>query len=338
MDGSPLPGIIIFIICLIGSMACSAFETAFASVGRARMMSVADSDDKRRSKRAERVLYVLDRFDAALSANLICNNVFNIGCASASTMIALSVGGGGAVAVATALTTVIVFFSAEILPKRFAKDCPEAVATAAAPIMIFAMRILRPFVAMFTAMTHAVNRILFGKSGAPVTYTEHEVGKLVETVAADTELSPEHGSLIRSAYGITATSVSDIETSWKNVSKLPVDASRDAVVSIARSVQHSRFPVVDENGAPVGVLHIRSYLRSCIGGETSDIRDVMWQPYFVDADTPADDALSEMSKARTSIAIVKKKSGEVSGIVTVEDILEYLVGDMDDETDAEENI
>ena len=150
-------------------MACSAFETAFASVGRARMMSVADSDDKRRSKRAERVLYVLDRFDAALSANLICNNVFNIGCASASTMIALSVGGGGAVAVATALTTVIVFFSAEILPKRFAKDCPEAVATAAAPIMIFAMRILRPFVAMFTALTHAVNRILFGKSGAPVT-------------------------------------------------------------------------------------------------------------------------------------------------------------------------
>ena len=337
MDDSPLPGIIIFLICLAGSMICSAVETAFATVGRAKMMSIADGGDRRAARRASRVLFVLDRFDAALSANLICNNVFNIGCAGAATVIALNIGGDAAVVAATVLTTVVVFFSAEMLPKRFAKDCPEAVAMSVAPAVIFAVKILKPFVAVLTAMSGVLTRLLLGRSGGSVTYTENEVEKLVDAVASDAELPTEHGSLIRSAYEFSAVPVSDIETSWKNTSKLPVDADRDSVISIARSVQHSRFPVVD-GGEPIGVLHIRSYLRSCIEDGEADIRRVMWKPYFIDGDTPADHALSEMSRNKTSLAFVRGADGGVSGIVTVEDIIEYLVGDMDDETDAEDDI
>lgn len=339
LDGSPLPGIILFIICLLGSMVCSAVETAFTAVGRAKMMSLADGEDRRVSKRAGRVIYVLDRFDAALSANLICNNVFNIGCANAATLIAIGLGGGVAVVIATALTTLIVFFSAEMLPKRFAKDCPEFVAMNTASAVIFAVKALRPFVAVFTAMTNALTRLFLGRSGRSVTYTEHEVESLVDAVAADTEASaPEHGSLIRSAYEFTALPVSDIETSWKNTVKLPLDADRDTIVSIARSVQHSRFPVIDADGAPAGVLYIRSYLRSCIKGQSADVRELMWRPHYIDADTPADHALADMSKNKTSLSFVRRADGVVTGIVTVEDIIEYLVGDMDDETDAEENV
>lgn len=333
MDDSPWPSIAVFLICLFGSHICSASETAFASVGRAKMMSLSEEGNKR----ADRVLSVLDMFDDALSAILICNNIFNIGCATAATVLALNIGGGGTVAIATLLSTLIIFLSAEMLPKKFAKDCPEFFAMSIAPVMLFTIRVLRPLTSVLTAFTHAVTRILFGKSGADVTYTENEVEELIETVAEAKETSPEHGSLIRSAYDITAVPVSNIETSWKNTCKLPVDADRDTVISISRSVQHTRFPVI-ENGEPVGVLIIRRYLRTCVTDGACSVRDVMAPPFFVNADMPADHALSAMSREKTSLAFVMRGDGSVSGIVTVEDILEYLVGDMDDETDTEDDV
>lgn len=333
MDDSPLPSIIVFFVCLLGSLICSAAETAFASVGRAKMMSASDAGDRR----ALRVLSVLDRFDDALSANLICNNVFNIGCATAATVIAINVGGSGAVAAATVLTTVIVFFASEMLPKKFAKDCPEIAAMALAPVVLFMTSALRPLTAVLTALTHTITRILFGKAQAQVTYTENEVEAMIETVADNETLPPEHGNLIRSAYDFTALPVSDIETSWNNTYKLPADADRDAVIAVARSVQHTRFPVVIDS-QPVGVLHIRRYLRSCIRDGVSDIQKIMSPPHFVSADMPADHVLSLMSSAKTSLSFVRRENGEISGIVTVEDILEYLVGDMDDETDTEDNV
>ncbi len=333
MDDSPLPSIIVFVLCLFGSMVCSGAETAFASVGRAKMMSLSDEGDKR----ARRVVRVLDSFDSALSAILICNNVFNIGCATAATLIAMRVGGSFAITAATLISTVIIFLTAEMLPKRFAKDCPEVTAKALSPVMLASIKLLRPLIAAITFVTGLFSRILLGKSKAEVTYTENEVEALVDTVAVDEEQPPEHGSLIKSAFGISGTPLSDIETSWKNTVKLPCDADRDTVIAISRSVQHTRFPVV-ENGTPVGVLNIRIYLRASIRHGVSDIRDIMSPPYFIPADTPANVALSEMSREKTSIAFVTREGGEVSGIVTVEDILEYLVGDMDDETDTEENV
>ncbi len=336
MDGSPLPGVLVFIICLLGSMVCSAVETAFSLVSgsrRAKMMSLAEDGDKR----ARRVISVLERFDSALSANLICNNVFNIGCATAATVIAMRVGGSAAVAAATALTTLIVFLSAEMLPKKFAKDCPELVALACAPAVLFTVKALRPITAVLTAATKLVTRLFFRGAKGQVTFTENEVEALIDTVADDEALPPEHGSLIRSAYGVTTLHVSDIETSWTHVNKLPLDADRDTVVSVARSVQHTRFPVI-KDGVPVGVLHIRKYLRSCIENGQADIGKAMTPPLFLDGDMPADHALSEMSRKKTSLAFVRRAGGEVTGIVTVEDILEYLVGDMEDETDTEDNV
>lgn len=314
-------------------MICSAAETAFASVGKAKMMSRAEEGDKR----ARRVLSVLERFDSALSANLICNNVFNIGCATAATLIALHIGGTYAVTAATLISTVIIFLSAEMLPKRFAKDCPELTAKALAPLMLFATGALKPFIAAIGAVTHLFTRIVLGKSKAEVTYTENEVEALIDTVADDETVPPEHGSLIRSAFGLSGTPISDIETSWKNTIKLPLDADRDTVIAISRSVQHTRFPIVS-GGRPVGVLNIRIYLRESIKRGKVDICEIMSPPYYISADMPADHALAEMSREKTSIAFLTRPDGSVSGIVTVEDILEYLVGDMDDETDTEENV
>ncbi len=333
MDDSPLPSILIFVVCLIGSTLCSAAETAFASVGRAKIMSLSDDGDKR----ADRVLTVLDMFDDTLSANLICNNIFNNSCATAATAIAIGIGGAGSVTVSTILTTVIVFFTAEMLPKKFAKACPEIVAAALAPAIIFIVRVLKPLTVLLTKTTSVITHLLFGKSQAEVTYTANEVETLIDTVAEDKALSPEHGSLIKSAYDITALPVASIETSWKNTTKLPSDADYDTIISIARSVQHTRFPVV-ENGKPIGVLHIRMYLKARVTNGKADIKSIMTEPLFISEYTPADHALSEMSKHKTSIAFVTRDGGEVSGIVTVEDILESLVGKMDDETDTEDNV
>ena len=337
MDGSPLRSIIIFIICLFGCMICASSETAFSSVSRVRMMSRADAGDKR----AKRVLSILDNFDDALSATLICNNVCSIGCATASTVIAVKIGGNAAVTIATVITTLIVFFTAEMLPKKFAKDCAEFFAPLISGPISVLIKVIKPFIIFFNMITHGISRIFFGKDEKNLTYTENELEDIIDNITDEENQPQAQSGLIRSAFTFSDIRLKDIQTSWGVTYKLPYDADYNMIMKIVKVSPHTRFPVV-RGETPVGVLHIRHYLKYCIDNNVrANAADVMTEPLFIDCEITADDAISLLSRHKTNLAFITESDGDtkkITGIVTVEDILECLVGDINDESDKEASL
>lgn len=337
MDDVPARSIIIFLLCIFGMMVCSATETALTSVNRVRIMSRAADGDRR----AKRVLYILDNFDRALTTTLICSNIFSTGCATVSAVIAIRIGGDAAVAAATAIATIIVFFAAEMLPKSFGMDRSEYFSLLIAPVIIGAMKLLRPFVAAFTAITRFISGLFIRDNSTSATYTEEELHDIVDTIADEGAIEPEKGQLIKSALNFSDVIVENIMTPWDRTEKIRKDASFDEVMAVYSKSKHTRFPLIDDEGRPAGLLHIRLFLKSYLQNSVKPTAgEVSSEPFYVDSKTPAEMALREMSERKTNLAFVTSRPDEKStytetvGIVTVEDILESLVGDISDESDV----
>jgi len=199
MDDVPARSIILFLLCIFGMMVCSATETALTSVNRVRIMSRAADGDRR----AMRVLYVLTNFDRALTTTLICSNIFSTGCATVSAVIAIRIGGDAAVAAATAIATIIVFFAAEMLPKSFGMNRSEYFSVLIAPVIIGAMKLLRPLVAAFTAVSRFFSRLFIKDNSTSATYTEEELHDIVNTIADEGTIEPEKSQLIKSALNFS---------------------------------------------------------------------------------------------------------------------------------------
>lgn len=337
MDDVPSRSIIVFLLCIFGMMVCSATETALTSVNRVRIMSRAADGDRR----ARRVLYILDNFDRALTTTLICSNIFSTGCATVSAVIAIRIGGDAAVAAATAIATIIVFFAAEMLPKSFGMDRSEYFSVLIAPVLIGAMKFLRPFVVAFTAITRFISRLFIRDNSTSATYTEEELHDIVNTIADNGTIEPNRSQLIKSALNFSDVLVENIMTPWEKTKKIRKEASFDEVMDIYSKSKHTRFPLVDEKERPIGLLHIRLFLKSCLQNDIKpNVTEVASEPFYIDSKTPAEIALREMSERKTNLAFVTSRPDEKSthtetvGIVTVEDILESLVGDISDESDV----
>ena len=336
MDDVPARSIILFLLCIFGMMVCSATETALTSVNRVRIMSRAADGDRR----AMRVLYVLTNFDRALTTTLICSNIFSTGCATVSAVIAIRIGGDAAVAAATAIATIIVFFAAEMLPKSFGMNRSEYFSVLIAPVIIGAMKLLRPLVAAFTAVSRFFSRLFIKDNSTSATYTEEELHDIVTTIADEGTIEPEKRQLIKSALNFSDVLVESIMTPWDKTEKIRKDASFDEVMAVYSKSKHTRFPLVDDEGRPLGLLHIRLFLNSYLQNNIKqNAAEVSSEPFYIDSKTPAEMALREMSESKTNLAFVisrpdeKSTHTETGGIVTVEDILESLGGDISDESD-----
>ncbi|MCD8312257.1 MAG: CNNM domain-containing protein [Firmicutes bacterium] len=328
MDDGPIRCILLFAICLSGCVICSASETAFAAVSRARMMNRADKGDKSAAK----VVAVLDDFDFVLSANLILNDICSAGCGTTAALVSISLGGGALTeTIVVAVSTIVLFFFGEMMPKSVARDCPEAISSVFAGFMLFLVRVLHPIVSAFTKLSRFIMSKIPGGDDDGVTYTENELDDIIDTVTEDESEPPERGRLIRSAYGFSDFEIGAVTTPWEATQTLDVRADFASVTATADATLHSRFPVTD-GGIPVGILYLRGYLKRSIEcGNKAVAGDVMTKPFYISEDTPADDAIEKMSRAKATLAIVTGEGGKIVGIITVEDILEVLVGDMDEE-------
>ena len=328
-DGIPIGLILLFIFCLLGSFYFSGTEMAFSAVNRIRMRSRADEGDKR----ARRVIAVLDNFDNALTTILIGNNIVNISLATIGTIIATNLWGAGSVAAATLVVTVLVFMLGETLPKTMAKAMSEQVALTVAGSLLFLMKAFKPLAFVFSKITAVISRP-FRKNTRQLTVTEEELRDIIEDAVEDGALNEETGELVQSAIRYTDATVRDIITSWKDVRKLPLSTPHEAVLDIVRQSSHSRLPVVDETGTVLGFLRIRKYLKATLRGQASvSIADVMEPVSSVPVTTPVNDLLPLMSGHKTHFILVRDEWENVLGIVTMEDILERLVGDIWDEED-----
>ena len=324
--------IVFFFVLLLGGAYFAGAETSLASVNRIRIMSRADNG----SKRAKRVLYILDHFDAALTTILIGNNIMHIGCASLSTLVAVRLNWGSAGATATSLvTTLIVFLLAEMIPKTIAKACNESFALFVAPSLRLLMRILYPLNVVFTSLTNGIKRLFHVKEEEEPTVSEEELHDIIETLDEEDDIDEDTADLMQSALDFTETPVGEIYVPLSEVETVSLGMHPKEIVKIIEKTNHSRLPVVDRDGTIVGVVQIRKYLKEYLkrNGHVSLLR-VMDKPYYVTVGTPIDEQLAGMSKAKTHIAIVKDNDGKVRGILTVEDILEELVGEIYDEDDV----
>ncbi|MBQ7637016.1 MAG: HlyC/CorC family transporter [Lachnospiraceae bacterium] len=307
-------------------------ETAMASVKASRIRARADRGDDR----AKKVIKVLDEFDRAITTILILTNIVHLSAAGIVTVQVTRIWGLGAVTVSTVISTLVVFFVGEMLPKSIAKKYSEALSLATAPTLLIFMFLLKPAALVLSKIGNFAGK--FTREEPEISVTEDELYDIIEDMTENGSLEEDHGDLISSALQFGNVQVNSIITSRVDVCMLDVDSTPEEIIETIKNVRHSRLPVYEETvDNIIGVLQIRKYIKEYLKeGGKADLRSLLDPPYFVHASMKIDDLLAKMSKECINMAIVTDSYGGTRGIVTVEDILEELVGEIWDEDDVVE--
>lgn len=339
MDSSTVPLWIVFAICVVGGAYFAATESSFSAVNRIKIKTLADDGNKR----ARGVLWVLNRFEKALTTLLVGNNVTKIAAASVATLIAtnmfahkgedfinsfaFSIG-------CSVVSTAVIFLLSEMIPKSFANDRSESVSLFFQGSLRLLMRILAPIAGFFSLISTAASKA-FAKKEAEPSITEDELMEILDTVEEEGVVDEEQGDMLKSALEFGDTVVADIMTMARDIEMLNVAASTEEVLETIRSTNHSRIPVyANDRNRIVGTLRIRTFLTEYRHNPKVKVRALISQPYFVTEDAKIDDLLTDMRQHKHHMALVRDKNKKIVGLVTIEDILEELVGEIFDEEDV----
>ena len=328
-DGnSILPAIIIVFL-----LTCAAYfavcETAFASVSRIKLKTAQEHGDKR----ADRAVFVAENFDKAITTILICTNIVHLAAASYVTVLVTRRWGVGAVSVSTIVTTIAVFFIGEMLPKSIGKKYSETLALGTAGLLCFFMRVFTPVSAVLTAIGNSAARLTTGDN--KVTVTEDELCDIIENMTDGGELDSSRGELVRSAMSFGDVTVENILTARVDLAAIDVGDAPEEIITLIKQQRHSRIPVYEDSiDNIIGILQIRKYIKAYLAdGERVNLRALLDKAYFIHSSTHIDELLRYMSSSKINMAIVTDSYGGTLGVVTVEDILEELVGEIWDEDD-----
>ena len=326
--------LIVYLLMLAGSAFFSAAENAYAAVSKIRLKALADDG----SRRAKLVLHLTDRFDQLLSTILISVNILQIGGASVATLFVYYAAGEGGTkawmtAIATVVTTIVVFFFADLLPKSFAVAHADGFAMTTAPILRVIMWVLYPVAIVFRGL-NLLFRKLFGVKEEP-TVTEEELSSIIDTVEEEGVIDETQGDLLQSALEFAETTVADVLTLRDDVVAISLTAPHREIMDIFRQNKYSRFPVYDGDlDHIVGILQVREYLKNYLSHEGKTLEELCGKVYYTTLEAEVDHLLEEMSRAKATMAVVQNDEGVTMGVVTVEDFLEELVGEIFDEDDV----
>ena len=334
-DGSRLPDMtpwLVAIVLLIAAMYFAVTETAIASASRSKIKAAAERGDVK----AKRALYVMDNFDRAISTILIGTNIVHISIATIVTVAVTNLWGMSWVSLSTIITTIVVFFAGEMLPKSIAKKYPERFSKLCSGPLIFFMKIFGPLSKLLTAIGQAAAKLVPGEAEASV--TEDEIYDIIEDMTEEGTLDEEQGDLISSALQFGEVTVESVLTPRVDVAAVDISSSHEAILTYIKNQPHSRLPVYDGSiDNVIGILQIRKFIKAYLRqGNALDIRPLLDEAYFVHHSTNIDELLPIMSRRKLNMAVVTDNYGGTLGIVTVEDILEELVGEIWDEEDVVE--
>ena len=320
--------LIIILLCIIMSAYFSATETAFSSLNRIRIKNMADKGNKR----AALVLKLSEDYDRLLSTILIGNNIVNIACASLSTLLFVRLLGEDAGAsVSTAVTTVIVLVFGEVSPKSIAKESPEKFSMFSAPILNFMAVLLTPLNFLFKQWKKVLSR--FFHSSVSQGITEEELITIVEEARQDGGIDEQEGDLLRNALEFNELKAADILTPRIDVVGVNVCAGAEEIASVFTETGYSRLPVYQDSiDNIVGILYHKDFYNK-IYGTGKGIKDVIRPALFITRHKKISQLLQELQASNHHIAVVIDEFGGTVGIVTLEDILEELVGEIWDEHD-----
>lgn len=328
MDGNLIQGIIM-VVLLVMSAFFSATETSFSALNRTRLKNMAEKGNKR----AEAALKLAENYDSLLSSILVGNNIVNISMASIGTVLFVNLlGSSSGPTVSTIVCTVVVLIFGEITPKSVAKEMPENFAMAVTPVMRVLLVVLKPINAVFSGWKKLLCRMFHFENDR--TFSQDELLTLVDEVQQEGGMNEDEGDLLKNSIELfDDRSLTDILTPRVKVEGVPLDATQEEVVAILQESKHSRLPVYEESlDHIVGILHQKDYFHRLQKGPCS-LQELMKKPLFVPETAQVSTTLKLMQRTRSQMAVVADEYGGTAGIVTMEDILEELVGEIWDEHD-----
>ena len=340
MGSDSIPLWIIFFVCVVGGAYFAAAESSFSAVNKIKIKALADDGNKK----AQGVMYVLGKFDKALTTLLLGNNITKIAGASVFTILATDIfrekfnktdaflDSFYFSMICSVMSTVIIFLFSEMIPKSFANDRSESVSLSFQRSLRFLMRVLKPFSSFFGLVSDFASR-LFSPQEAEPSITEDELTEIIETAEEEGVVDEEQSDMLKSALEFAKTTVGDIMTMEKDIDYIRLSAEPHEILETIRKTNHSRLPVkADNSERVVGILRTRTYLIEYKKNPNVKLRSVMQPPYRVRKDAKIDELLNDMRQHKLQIAMVLDGK-KVVGLVSIEDILEELVGEIFDEED-----
>lgn len=308
----------------------SGSEIAFASVNTLRLQSKAEKG----SKPAQVAHYICQQYDKALCTILIGNNLVNIASSSLATVIALQLVGDSGAIYATGVMTVLILTFGEIMPKIVAKDQSDGFVLLAAYPLRLLMLVTKPLV---IAITWILDRIakLWGGTPEPDPMTADELMTMIETVEDEGVIDEDRSDLLQSAVSFGETTVEQVLTPRVDLVAIDLQDSREDILHTMETSRFSRIPVYEEDIDSIqGILYLNHAYRVLADAPDTPIRDLLLPAVFLHRSTRLPIAMRELRSRRLQMAVVLDDFGGTCGIVTLEDILEEIVGDIWDENDT----
>lgn len=326
MNSNVILGIVIGLLILCSSF-FSCIETAFSCVSTARLKN----EESKGNKKARNALFITENFDKALTTILIGNNVVNLGCSSLATVLCMNIFQNFAAAISTGLTTILVLTFGEIIPKCIGKEKSEAVALNTAIILKGLMIVLTPLSFFFIAIKTGALKLLNIRNDSP-TVTEDELKYIIEHSENEGVLEEEESEMVQSALEFDEKSAFEVLTPRVDMLALDIDDDFETNKNKILTERYSRVPVYKENLDNIlGILYTRDYLEELIEGKTPDIKLLINDAFFTYKSRKLSALMNDLRKNQVNMAIVTDEYGGTLGIVTMEDLIEEIVGEIYDE-------
>lgn len=330
MDSVPPYLYVLLVILIAMSAFFSSTETAFATVNRIRLKNKMNEGDQKAGK----ILKIADDYDRALSAILIGNNIVNIGSASIGTvMFTTWVGPSTGAGVSTIVMTILVLIFGEILPKSYAKQNAEKWAYRAVDLLDFFIKLFSPFVFLFTRLTSLISN----KGDSEPSVTEQELKYIIEESENEGVLEQQESELVQSALDFDEITVDEILTPRVDVVAVEENEDAEKIKELFFEEGYSRIPVYSGNiDHVIGVIHTKDFFKAYINNHDVPLSQIMQPIVYVPPKKRISELMKELQKLKSHMAVVTDQYGGTIGVITLEDIIEELVGDIWDESDEEE--
>ena len=324
-------GDILLIVCLIFlSAVFSGSEIAFASSSEVKLRKAAEEAKRASSKNA---YHIKEHYDDALITILIGNNLVNIASSAVATVIAVSLMGDAGAWIATLIMTVIIITFGEITPKILASKKPEGFARRVANPLQALCVVTKPLVVVFGAMMDGLGH-LWKKSVVDEAVTEDDLETMFETAEDEGVVDEDTADLLQSALDFDDVQAYEIITPRVDMEAIDIEDPPEEIIDQIMKTHFSRLPIYEDTpDTIIGIAHVNQCLRSLAAGETFDLRALMMEAHFVHKTMPLDDVFETMQREGCHMVIVTDEYGGTMGILTMEDVLEQIVGDIWDEKD-----
>ena len=333
LDTSAILQAICLVLLLVGSAFFSSAETALTTVNRIQIQLLAEEDNRK----AKRVEMILDHSSKMLSAILIGNNIVNISASALATTLTISVFGNAYVGLATGMLTLLVLVFGEITPKSLASIFSLQLSLAYSGFIWWLMRILTPVIFIVEAIRTGILKLLGVDPNAKGNrITEDELKTLVDVSLEEGAIENDEFEMITNVFSLDDSLAKDIMIPRIDMSFLHVDATYDDVIELYRETSYTRFPIYSETrDTIIGTINVKDLLLYP-KNEPFHIRKILREPHFTFEHKEVGTLLMEMQEGGISLMIVLDEYGATSGMITMEDILEEIVGEIRDEYDKDE--